>query len=626
MSVSPTKIALALAAALAAAAPRATAQCLHVGTGTSLGLLPTSTFGADDEGRSPVTPLGLSFPMAGAPGSPFTHCVVDANGVLFLTNGGPEVGSGTTFYLGSVQAFQGTAGSSPRIAPYWDDLHAASPGNWNVTIDSSVAGRCAITWIDVAEYSAATPAKTFQAELFASGAVAFSYGSMSVTNGTSWVGISIGDGVGDPGPRDLSAAPTVGGGLVYEAFPTGTFDLSDSTITFLPTGTDWLVVRQCGPAIHSPFGTGCYDIQQFDSFYELFPTAAAAAAALTGQSMTLVPFGAGYVALWGGGTYVPPTAGATALGASNDGEHLVVPSTPMPIPGGSTAALYVHDNGFVSTGPGNAGTTVAWNPPQYTTWDPTPNFLQAPVTAWWSWHDFNMQEGGSGLVKHEEAVVGGETILFVTWDDVESYAIPETANRSTVQFQFHLTTGVVVYVWPAITSIGTGASPAFPESTLVGFSTGGPSLDPGSIPLATALPVVTSNDIDPLGLHADPPAVSTATTGTAVTYTTTEMPEYLPGVYLGMNVLSLSPAPGVDLAFLGAPGCRAYVGSFDITTALAGLLPTQGAVIFYPPGMPAGLQVYAQSIALLPPNSLPGGLNDFGLVTSNGVETVIQPL
>lgn len=616
--------ALPLLVALAAFAPASAAQCLQVGAGTTLGLLPTASFGADDEGRSPPTALGFQFPMAGAPGSPFSHCVVDANGVLFLTHGGPEVGSGTAFYLGSVQALQGMPGASPRVAPFWDDLHAAQPGAWRVTIDTAITGRCAITWIDVAEYSALAPAKTFQAELFDSGVIAFSYGAMDVTNGTSWIGISIGDGVVDPGPRDLSTSPAVSGGLVYESFATGPFDLGNSTITFVPNGSDWNVVRTCGPAYHAKFGTGCYDIPQFDSFYAHFATAAGAAAALSGQSMTLVPVPGGYAVLWGGGVYVPPTAGAVAFPATNDNQYLLTPSAAMPLPGGSAGAFYVHDNGYVSTGPGN--NSGLWNPPQYATWDPTPNFRLAPETAWWSWHDFNPTEGGSGQIKHEEAVVGTDTILYVTWDDVESYAIPETGNRSTLQFQFNLTTGVVTYVWPTITAIGTGASPAFPESTLVGFSPGGPSPDPGPIVLATALPIVTANTIVALGLDAAPPAVSTATTGTAVTYTTTGMPAYAPGVHVGMNILSLTMAPGVDLAFLGAPGCRAYVGSVDIGSPMVGTQPTQGVVISYPPGMPAGLRVHAQSIALFPPNGLPGGLNAFGLVTSNGVLTVIQPL
>lgn len=611
-------LALLTVAALAAL-PRA--QCLAVGAGAAAGLVATDVYPASDEGRSPPLPLGFVFPLANSIGGPLTHCVVDANGVLFLTGGGAPVLSGTSFFLGSLANLQGVAGASPRIAPYWDDLQAAATGGWSVAVDTSVAGRCAITWSDVAEFPAAAPAKTFQAELFANGVIVFSYGAMAVANGTAWVGISIGNAVGAGLASDLSASPAASGGLVYQSFDAGPCDLDRSTLVFVPSGNDWQVLRTCGPALHSPVGSGCYDLAQFDSFYQLLPNAAAAAAALSGQSMRLTPSGTGYLATWGGGTFVPPSAAAVAFAPSNDAQNPITPSSPMPFPGGSAAVLYVHDNGFVATGPTNDNGN--WNPPQFADWDPTTNFLLAPATAWWSWHDFNMTEPGSGAVKYEEVAQGSGPVLCVTWDDVESYAVPETQNRSTVQLQFDLSSGVVTYVWPAITAIGTGSATSFPEATLVGFSVGGASIDPGSIALATALPVLTGTGIPALSLAATPPIVSTSTTGTAVTYTTDHMPEFAPGLYVGMNTLSLAAAPGVDLAFLGAPGCRVYVGTLDVTTPLLGAAPTQAAVIAYPPGMPAGLPVFAQSIALFPPHALPGGSNDFGLLTSNGIASLV---
>lgn len=598
------------------------AQCLVPGGGTSAGLVASSTFGADDEGRSPPLPLGFAMPMPGAPGSPFTHCVIDSNGVLFLTNGGLPVGSSTGFLLGSIFNFRGTAGASPRIAPYWDDLQAAAPGSWDVRIDTSIVDRCAITWQDVAEYPTTTPAKSFRAELFATGAVAFTYGAMDVTNGTTWIGLSIGDGVADPGPSDLTAAPVGSGGFVYETFPAGAFDLGNSTIVFQPNGASWTVVRTCAPAHHTAYGTGCYDIEQFDSFYQLFPTAAAAAATLTGQSLTLSPSGTGYTVTWGGGSYLPVGAGAATLPASNDAQHTVVPSVPLPIPQGIASELYVCDNGIVSTGPGNG--TANWNPPHFGTWDPSVNFLGAPETAWWSWHDFNPTEPGSGAIRHEEVSVGGETVLCITWADVESYAVPETQNRSTVQLQFHLGSGVVHYVWPQITAIGTGGSVPLPEATLVGFSVGGPSADPGSIVLPTALPIVTGSGTTALALAASPPAISTATTGTLVTYRTSHLPAFGAATHLGALYVSLSSLPGVDLGFLGAPGCRAYLGSLDGSVPMIGPAPVQDVLLLFPAGMPAGLTVFAQSLALFPPHGLPGGLNPFGLVTSNGIESFVQ--
>jgi hypothetical protein len=625
MSSSPVRHAPRLLASLAlaatcVAAPRA--QCLAVVGGTSAGLVASSTYAADDEGRSPITQLGFLLPMPGAPGSPFSHCVVDANGVLFLTDGGPAIGASTGFYLGSIFNFRGGTGASPRIAPYWDDLQAAAPGNWDVRIDTTIAGRCAITWIDVAEYPALAPPKSFQAELLDTGVITFTYGVMDVDNGTSWVGLSIGNGVGDPGPSNLSAEPTGAGGFVYEAFASGVFDLANSRLSFVPNGNSWNVVRTCQPAHHTAYGTGCYDIPQFDSFYQWFGSAASAAAALTGQSMTLSPAGSGYVVSGGGGAFVPVSAAATTLPASDDADHLVLPSLPMPVPGGATAQLYVNDNGFVSAGPGNGA--GGWNPPHFGTWDPSTNFLAAPETSWWSWHDFNPTESGSGPIRYEERLVGGEPTLCVTWDDVESYAVPETTNRSTVQLQFHLVSGTVTYVWPQVTAIGTGASVPLPEATLVGFSIGGASADPGSIPLGTSLPILTGNHIQALGLGASPPAISTATTGTVVTYRTTGMPAIAAGSYVGAFYLSVLATPGIDLGFLGAPGCRAYIGSLDLSVPMVGTTSTQDVPVLCPPGLPSGLQVFAQSLALFPPATLPGGQNAFGLVTSNGIETRIE--
>ena len=121
-----------------------------------------------------------------------------------------------------------------------------------------------------------------------------------------------------------------------------------------------------------------------------------------------------------------------------------------------------------------------------------------------------------------------------------------------------------------------------------------------------------------------PLALASAATpifNTTITYTTSNIPETSPGsgLYLGMHILSLGQNPGLDLGFLGAPGCSAYVNSLDLTTALVGSTPSQANVFSLPPAGPVGFQLFAQSVALIAPNSLPNGQNTFGIVTSNGI-------
>jgi chaperonin GroES len=198
-------------------------------------------------------------------------------------------------------------------------------------------------------------------------------------------------------------------------------------------------------------------------------------------------------------------------------------------------------------------------------------------------------------------------------------------NPSTLQFQLNLTTGVVTLVWVAVDN---NATSQFGSGHLIGFSPGGASQDPGSINLATALPRTTSPDREALRLSASPEPRSTATTGTTVTYTTENVPEAAPGtgVYVGALILSPAgvPLPGVELGFLGAPGCRAHVLTLASTQALVGGTPTLTTTFVVPAGIAEGFELFAQSCGLVVPFSLPNGQNSFGLVTSNGVLKVLD--
>jgi hypothetical protein len=325
--------------------------------------------------------------------------------------------------------------------------------------------------------------------------------------------------------------------------------------------------------------------------------------------MVMTPSGSSYLVQWGGATYVPPT-GQVTLALIDDGETAQAIATPFPVDGGTVSTLYVGANAVISA----AANTVA------TDYIPSSaNMLNAAVTAWYSHHDYNVQEAGSGPITFFEQ--GG--IAYFTWEGVESYSAPLAANPSTLQFQFDSNTGAVSIVWQQIDGDPTSA---FGSAHLVGWSSGGASIDDGGINIATATPFVTSaNNILALSLNASGAPISTATTGSTVTYTTDNMIEYAPGLCIGLNILSPIQVPlGLPLSVINAPGCTAYVGTLAYTQTLAGPSTSQAVTFNVPPGVPSGFMMYSQSINLVQPNSLPNGQNGLGLITSNGVVTAIS--
>lgn len=361
------------------------------------------------------------------------------------------------------------------------------------------------------------------------------------------------------------------------------------------------------PATNVTYGAGCYNLPRA-SFYQQFADAALASAALTGQSMTLSPVGGEYLALWGGGTYVAPSGNAAVLAVGDDGEVTQALSTAFPAPTGSTTDLRVHGNGIITLG------STAQTFPGTNNYTPTAaGFLAAGQTAFWSWHDYNASEAGSGAVKYEEALDGNnDLIAYITWDGVESYSTPTAANPSTLQFQLTLTgsnAGRATIVWQ---SIDADTTSTFGSGHLVGYSPGGANLDPGSVTLATALPIVTAPDVAALALSAAP----TPVLGAAVTYTTSNIPA---SAVVSFEMISLGQVnPGVDLGYLGAPGCLQLVDLNTVATSLLFGNPSATFVLNVPtdPAF-AGLPLNVQSASLVP------SANAVGLITSNGVRSTI---
>lgn len=618
----PRLLAIVSAAAVLAAASSAQSCFVGAGGASITASLLTTSGGLDplhDEGRTSPLPLGFAFPMAGVAAS-LTHASIDTNGVVYLSDAAGPLGVAGTYVYGALASLRGGAGASPRLAPFWRDIQQM-PTGWDIHSEAVPGVSYKVTWLNTTDYAAIAPARSFSATLFATGAIEFAYDVFAISS--TFVGVSIGNGVGattTPATNLAAGADSGALGLMWENFATAaSWDLAGKALRFTPNGAGGYTQSvACVPAIaaHTAYGAGCYTIS--DSFYVQHVSATQAAAALAGQSVRFQSTGASYLVAAGGGAFVPPGAGAANLfaTATDDGEALLVPSAPLATPQGPQTTLRVHSNGLISWGvapqsfPGGVNYTPAAAP-----------FLAAANAGIWFWHDHNEQEAGSGRIVWEE--IGG--VLYVTWNDVESYANPEVQNRSTVQAQLTLATGEVVLVFQAVD--GNATSP-YGSATLVGYSPGGVSVDGGSQALATALPyVVPTANLLPVALSAAPAPISTATTGTLVTYTHAGVPENVPGsgVRLGLTILSVGQdLPGTDLGFLGAPGCALHVAALDATYAFLGPGSTQTTTFVVPPGVPGGVRVFAQGAALVAANSLPNGQNSLGIVLSNAVASTIQ--
>lgn len=371
----------------------------------------------------------------------------------------------------------------------------------------------------------------------------------------------------------------------------------------LPTsGVLWRgTVHYCKAATNTVIGTGCG--ANANSFYGYYPDAVAAQQALNGNVLRLAPNATGYTGTWENGTaaasYVSP-AGAIPLPVGDDSVAVVTPSTPLPTPYGAQPVLSVSGNGIVAFG--SVVDTPGTNP-----WMPTTNgFLQSTNGGVYAWHDYNSIEPGSGGVSWLEA----GNLLCVTFADVENYPMG-FPNRSTLQFQFDLSTGAIAIVF--VTIDGNPASP-YGSSHLVGVTAPGSSMDPGSVDLATAALVTASPEGGvPLSLQA----TSTPVVGTTWLLQTADLPV---STAFGITVIGLSD-PGVnDLAIVGMPGCglRASLDILGAFTVAPGTSFHDWS-IGIPANTPLGLPVYATTLVAPDPAT-----NTLGLITSNGIRGLVN--
>lgn len=376
-----------------------------------------------------------------------------------------------------------------------------------------------------------------------------------------------------------------------------------------------LQIRDLSAAYHQNYGTGCYSYSNdLTNLLQSFAGSPAAKAALDGNAVQFTPTGNGYVAVWlpavASALYVPPTGAATIVANADDTTTTFTTSIAAPVPGGTAAQWTVSSNGILTAAAtGNQGTDYTATLGETAT---------ASGLAFYTWTDYNPTIANSGKVKTEE--VGG--VMYVTFDGVFEIG---TTNPATFQWQIDLTTGTVTMVWLNM------AASTNTTTMVVGSTLAGTGAVPTSTDLATATPFVMGPPItlSPMTLSASPAPVINPSTN--CTYTIGNIPEFVPGsgVYLSVLFLSVNPLPGgIDLSGIltQLPGCKAYIGTLDVSSGGAvTLAPTATVpVTFFAPAFAPGSTIAAQAAALFDPAFPLANGEAGGFVLSNGVLSVTQ--
>lgn len=609
---------------LVALAAGANAQCLTA-TGSSVigSFTPTGGFPADDEGVSTIQALGFTIDVNG---TLYDHCYIGSNGMVELVVGAAAPNTwfqADNFGIGTVAELQGDVGTNPMFAPWSDDMFVA-----DILVDTSVAGEFKITWVDASAYLN-TDVFDFQCTLSPAGAQ-FNYGTDVYTDlfsNNAVMGATMGNVAGtgaEPESDFTNGGDTGTDPLLYELFPFAELppDVLGQGFLVIPNGLGgFIYTLACGnpPASHTAVGGGCYPINDFSSVYQIFATGLDAKNALENTSLLYTPNGlGGYTVLSVAGT-LRPTTGATSVGLVDESTVNVFLAQPFPNLGAPSALMSICDSGAISFG--GALPTFVW-------WD-TPADFNAQTSASFVGLGADLDPGASGdvLVEYD----AGTNTEYVTFENVGFWDASGTpVGDSTFQFQVDLTAGTVTIVFGTINDAGyTGLEIG------TGYCDATSANDMGGIDFATQLPYDTRTElvVDGVELGADVPAVSTATTGTTVTYSATAAPDFaptaLPGFKIGLMLGSFGApvVPGIDLFFLGAPGCPAFVPTLDFVEATD---PGGNFAVAYPAGIPAQTTLTFQMAFLFDindpayPSSLAAANGNTFAQTSNALVTFIS--
>lgn len=351
-------------------------------------------------------------------------------------------------------------------------------------------------------------------------------------------------------------------------------------------------------AQRQPYGNGCY--ARYRSFYEFMPSSA------TGQDLSNTSFrmifdggNNRYSAVIGGTTAVVPST-SPSLG------HLDDTNVTVPLGGGQpilfaditgvgiqTTSVEMCSNMYINlNGTNNAAVS-----------NPTVADFLAGTPRVGNWHDADPGVGGT---THYDYDIANQAHLF-TWNAVPDFNIAGSSN--TFQLAF-FANGDIEFRFGAMSLLGGGGWP-----TLVGYSPGQLSLNPGNIDISASFPFATEGtDQDPLTLAGDANPVI----GTTVNLTTSSET----GLNLGLCFVALADLPfspiGLDLGVIGSAGCVANV---DISQGVGNLISNLGLPgISMSTGFPipnavsiVGQSFFSQSVWL------DATQNAGGLITSNAL-------
>jgi len=338
------------------------------------------------------------------------------------------------------------------------------------------------------------------------------------------------------------------------------------------------------------YGTGCY--QTYGTIRELFTGNQfdLSGTATIAQNIRFTPSGGGYSVTYGQPLWQPPLS--PNLGLGDDALHSVTLPFTLSYPGGATNVVRFCTNGYAWLG----NSTVA-------DWSPTVAELVAgPARLCPAWFDMNPTAGGSC---HYD-VVGG--VAHFTWNNVPAYSAGAPGPGNTLQIAI-FPNGTIDFRYRQV--------PNQPADCIVGFTRGATQTPPNT-DFSLSLPASVS--VDAAGLTWA--GINRPILGTTQLMQLSNIPA--PTQSIGLTVLGFQRLQnGVDLSFIGAPGCRLYTQSSSIQVMN---YPILGANHFWQlpiPNTPAlsGSLVTTQGIV-----KMPSSVNAGGYLTSNGVELKLGTL
>jgi hypothetical protein len=275
---------------------------------------------------------------------------------------------------------------------------------------------------------------------------------------------------------------------------------------------------------------------------------------------------------------------------------------PFPFPGGSTTQIGIVTNGFIWL---DGTTTNTDNSPSVGSLLTQPPRL---AVAWTDWDASASAPLGSGNGTWHYDVVSS-TEVHATWSGIGAFGFNSTLGGPAAKtFQCKMfANGAVEYHYV------DAQSPYYGRDCLVGIKPGpGAYADTGSRNLTTL-------EVNSFVTHGGTTAGLTLVVdvlprlGTTVNLVTSNIPATAAGTAV---LLSLSSViPGLELTFLGMPGCFQNVALANATTLGFVFTSPSGSLPLVIPNAAIylGYPVFAQSTAFVT------GVNAFGALASNGV-------